>query len=456
MQRHVIQQQVLDAEFTGGEAQGYGVQDELRSVCTGRLSLALERAFDRLVPEDEHWTIDRLEVDAGAVRREGLEEALVAAVLEAVERQLAGIRRGTAAGTVTMERGGAAGTPEGITTRNEAGYVREALLHFLRTGLLPWWFVLAPGQTLEAMVREQWEREGVTAYADELRTALRNETVTRRLVRQFSPGFRELVLEALAPGAPEPVREALAAARRGEGTEAAQSGEQAARRTWELALQWAARGTEVTLERLRAEGAAAGEAGASSRMETPEPTTGKAGASRRRGEPAVRVAWEEGVLAPCAGIVLLHPFLPRFFEGLGVAEGNRLLDPERAVGLLHYLATGLTNAPEHDLTVAKALCGWPAEDPVEARVEIGEREAAEAEALLTAVVRHWQALGETSVDGLRGAFLVRAGKWTRRADGDWLQMEAQSYDILLDQLPWGIGLIQLPWMERTLWVEWRF
>jgi len=57
---------------------------------------------------------------------------------------------------------------------------------------------------------------------------------------------------------------------------------------------------------------------------------------------------------------------------------------------------------------------------------------------------------------LRGSFFVRPGKLSRRGSDDLLQVEARSYDLLLDRLPWGIGLIQLPWMKSILWVEWRF
>ena len=78
------------------------------------------------------------------------------------------------------------------------------------------------------------------------------------------------------------------------------------------------------------------------------------------------------------------------------------------------------------------------------------------DALLEAVVRHWDALGSTSVEGLRASFLARAGKLSERADGDYLlQVEAQSFDILLDRLPWSVSIVELPWMERQLWVEWR-
>ena len=80
----------------------------------------------------------------------------------------------------------------------------------------------------------------------------------------------------------------------------------------------------------------------------------------------------------------------------------------------------------------------------------------EAAAMLEAVIRHWEVLKNTSIDGLRSAFLNRPGKVTPREDGGWLlQVEASGVDILLDQLPWTVSMIKLPWMNTMMWVEWR-
>jgi hypothetical protein len=182
---------------------------------------------------------------------------------------------------------------------------------------------------------------------------------------------------------------------------------------------------------------------------TPAPRAGP-------GEPEFQLDLEEGVHVGCAGAVLLHPFLPQLFETVGIAKDDKLLQPDRALGLLHFLATGQRVAPEYDLLLAKLLCGVPLDAPVRSRIELTAAEQQEAEALLAAVVRHWDALGDTSIDGLRGSFLVRPGKLSYRGGEQVLQVEEQSFDILLDRLPWGIGTIQLPWMERILWVEWRF
>jgi hypothetical protein len=155
-------------------------------------------------------------------------------------------------------------------------------------------------------------------------------------------------------------------------------------------------------------------------------------------------------------LVLLHPFLPRFFAALGITRDDELVQPDRALCLLHYLATGQQVAPEYELILPKILCNVPLGAPVEAQVGLTAAELEEAAALLKAVIRHWEVLRDSSIESLRGTFLVRAGKVSLRDDGDWLlQVEAKGFDILLEQLPWGIGMIQLPWMPKMLWVEWR-
>ncbi len=164
----------------------------------------------------------------------------------------------------------------------------------------------------------------------------------------------------------------------------------------------------------------------------------------------------DGIYVDDAGLVLLHPFLPRFFTALGVSAGDKLVQPERALCLLHFLATGENKTPEYELVLAKLLCNVPLLEPVATGLDLTSSEKAEAVALLEAVIAHWQVLRNTSPDGLRSTFLLRAGKLSLREDGDWLlQVESKSFDILMDQLPWGISVIKLPWMGKMLWVEWH-
>jgi hypothetical protein len=162
-----------------------------------------------------------------------------------------------------------------------------------------------------------------------------------------------------------------------------------------------------------------------------------------------------GIYIENAGLVLLHPFLPQFFESLEVTSANNIIEPVRALSLLHYLVSGKTQLPEYQLVLPKILCQLPLSESVPYTVQLTEYDIQESLALLDAVIKHWEALRNTSHDGLRGTFLLRNGKLTLKDDGDWLlRVESQTFDILLDQLPWGISMIKLPWMKVMLWVEW--
>jgi hypothetical protein len=168
-------------------------------------------------------------------------------------------------------------------------------------------------------------------------------------------------------------------------------------------------------------------------------------------------ALANGIYLNNAGLVLLHPFLPQLFTALNICEDRCIVQPERGLQLLHFLCTGQTAAPEYDLALAKVLLNQPLEQTMATLEPLSDDDQQEAMALLAAVIGHWQALRDTSPDSLRGTFLLRAGKLSRRNDGDWqLLVEQQGFDILLNQLPWGIGMIKLPWMANMLWVDWSY
>jgi hypothetical protein len=160
-----------------------------------------------------------------------------------------------------------------------------------------------------------------------------------------------------------------------------------------------------------------------------------------------------------AGLVILHPFLPRLFERLGVAPpGARAIDPAwlpRAAALLAYAALGDDNPLDFELGLIKVLLGLRPEAVVltpAGMLSVGDRE--EVDALLHSVIEHWQVLKHTSIAGLRGSFLQRRGLLTA-IDGNWrLRVEPDSFDMLIDRLPWALGPVKLPWMKTLLFTEW--
>src|SRR3989338_5609593 len=109
-----------------------------------------------------------------------------------------------------------------------------------------------------------------------------------------------------------------------------------------------------------------------------------------------------------AGMVLLWPFLERYFEKNGLLTESKFINKQQL----------LMNE------------------------------------LLSAVIEHVPAWKNLSVENLRKAYLQREGALSAR-DGQWLlQVKRETYDILLDKLPWPIQLIRLPWLEHLLVVEW--
>ena len=464
----MIRRQVLDVGVCGAESDGMLLQHRLPALCADVVSPALEAALAAFDPGEAHLLIDRIDVDLADIPLDRLEPELA----EAVRREVA----------LYFHRYGTTGPDDAVPPAAD-GVVRQrtkgetsgdALLVFLRTGRLPWFFHIPPGTSFERVVLDTWAAEGGTgppaAIAARLVVALALPAVRMRLVTQFSPQFAVVLLRAVSPSVafasgevmsvldpaslPVIVRRAYAqrvwdATLLAAAAKELPSAEELARAAWVASghVERADRRLGALLERRWT--------GVTGPVTDPPPP---------RADPQPRDSVEPldvddpggGILVEHAGLVLLHPFLGQFLAGLAVVVEDELVDPERALCLLHHLATGEIVAPEYRLTMAKVLCDVPLDRPVAADVGITAVEVAEASALLEAAIAHWGALGAASPDALRGEFLLREGTLTIDDDGDWLlRVERRTVDILLDQLPWGTSLIKLPWMPRLLKVEWR-
>ncbi|OGO00119.1 MAG: hypothetical protein A2Y58_06050 [Chloroflexi bacterium RBG_13_51_52] len=157
------------------------------------------------------------------------------------------------------------------------------------------------------------------------------------------------------------------------------------------------------------------------------------------------------------GLVILWPFLNRFFESVNLVKEGFFVNSEaseRAVHLLQYIVDGSLEAPEHELPLNKVLCGRSLAEPVARDFEISKKESLESDNLIQSVIQNWPALGNISTEGFRVAFLQRRGLLILR-NGDWLvQVERQTHDILLDKLDWTINVIRLPWLDNIIFTEW--
>lgn len=187
-----------------------------------------------------------------------------------------------------------------------------------------------------------------------------------------------------------------------------------------------------------------------------EPTPGPEAESLPK--PSLYVQPSEAIFVRHAGIVLLHPFLSRLFNKLGLLDGaafKNFTARNKAILLLHCAATGALQAPDHALVLPKLLCDCPLNLPLDFSLSITPAEREETDQALRAAISHWRALGTASPDGLRETFLQRDGKLEHR-QGNWrLRIEKKTIDILLDRLPWNISALNLPWMPEALYVDWN-
>lgn len=168
-------------------------------------------------------------------------------------------------------------------------------------------------------------------------------------------------------------------------------------------------------------------------------------------------ATEEGIYITHAGLVLLHPFLHTFFKKRGLVKNGEFADAEkheRAICLLHELADSGAEIQEYNLVLAKLLCGWPLQKPVNTGIEFTDEEKEEAQNLLAAAIEQWEILKNSSPAALQQGFLQREGKLFFRGERWFLQVEKKPIDILLGRLPWMISMVKLPWMKHLLSVEW--
>jgi hypothetical protein len=466
---HSIRRQVLEVELEGSEADALDLQRSLPSLSARALVPAIAAVLDRCAPGADWIRIERLEIDAGKVAWDRLEQDLPAALRQALEAGLeAALAHGATAG-VAVER--ATGSAAGPRRSTAAHSLDEALAYFLEYGSLPSACHLAPGMSFEQTLLAAWQAQspdgGPARCAPMLARTLGRERARERLCAQFSTHLLHLLLSRLTGHDAQALAAILPSVAGAEDTNAPAAARQLERRRWQALFARAAGSAMAPLSDL-AEAAMVEPAPASVRaaqvMIVPAPAAeGKAGRAARAATGAVDIHQaasvphpdaDEGIFLHNAGLVLLHPFLRRLFETLEVGGGERLLQPDRALQLLHYLASGSVIAPEYDLVLPKLLCNVPLTQPVARDIALSEVECAECDALLAAVVGHWSALRGTGADGLRTAFLLRHGKLSRR-DCDWLlQVEPETADILLNQLPWGISPVKLDWMDRLLWVEW--
>jgi hypothetical protein len=158
-----------------------------------------------------------------------------------------------------------------------------------------------------------------------------------------------------------------------------------------------------------------------------------------------------------AGLVLLQDWIKPLLTRAGLVADGRFVSrhaQRRAVHYLQFLATGQEETPEQFLVLNKLLCGLHWHEPVESGVEMPAEHKALCASLLESVIGYWSAIGKSSVEGLRGNWLVRDGSLSENSERWNLVVERRAYDVLLARSPFSYSFIKLPWMDKAVYVTW--
>ncbi len=146
------------------------------------------------------------------------------------------------------------------------------------------------------------------------------------------------------------------------------------------------------------------------------------------------------------------------FERLHVTSNKQFTNAEnqrKAVHYLQYLVTGLSNT-EETLPLNNVLCGLPSTQTVPKGSIISEEEKLLLDGLINAVISYWSSVGETSIEGFRGNWLLRDGLLQELKDRWELTVEKRAFDLLLHHSPFSFSIIKYPWMEKPLYVNWAY
>lgn len=164
----------------------------------------------------------------------------------------------------------------------------------------------------------------------------------------------------------------------------------------------------------------------------------------------------EGLLIENAGLVIIAPYLPMLFDGLGLTtpEGQFITKKTayKAVLILHKLSGGRSVKTVNNSPLNKLLAGLRFDESIPVTTRISAKETLEIENLLSSVLSNWGALKSSSIRALQLNFFRRKGKLCENTDHHCLTVERKDFDLLIERMPWPFKLIRYPWFN-TYFIE---
>lgn len=157
-----------------------------------------------------------------------------------------------------------------------------------------------------------------------------------------------------------------------------------------------------------------------------------------------------------AGLVAVWPLLPDLFQRLGLWENEGFTQAtgrQQAASCLDWLIWLDEPVQEGQMMLTQWLCGLALDKECQ-RKEVSEQHKAVLEtwlAQLSLQLTGWRTLGAADV---RALFLQRSGTLVLQQNRLLLQVDPQPFDILLNDWPWPLTSLMLPWLAAAITIDW--
>ena len=445
---HRIRKQTIEISFESS-VDSTGLQNQVAEVFYEKLQPGMEVLFDEMFGEKAHASIDRLEIDCGLLSKKNWEQEFADQAIRKIKEELIQMN--------TQER-----DPEKI----KETAVTEAFFFYLENGFMPW------NNRFNSIA----ELEDLLIINEKLVNRLKSvisqkSKAPERLVLQFSKNFTSRIIEEISKDRQETLKEIFVIL---EDLNILQTDRQSYRNIDNHIVDaailnlFSSDQNKDKVEQFftflltKIDGNAELKAEIKEIVNylkdniSPDDELKSENDVKAEKQGSDNVE-DEAIYISNAGLVLVHPFLQSLFEQLELTKENTWIDRPsqlQAVMVSEFIVTGSNEFEEFNLMLNKILCGIDLEENVITEIVINDQIREECEVLLNEVITHWSVLRNTSIEGLRETFLQRSGKLSKVDNGWLLQVEQKSVDVLLNNLPWGIGTVKLPWMSEMLYVEW--
>jgi Contractile injection system tape measure protein len=516
MNNHIIRRFELELHVSDKES-GRIIQDEILFEYKQKIINEISERFDKLIGPDEYLTVDSLTIDAGHISLEHRNELLTLQLADALELQLSKLletARQQPGEKVSLYQSDAAGGTVEITVQlKTATYSRlELLWQLLVNGILPWQSSNNIGieQLVKELIHENKINDVLIALQQQgrgigfLRLAkqLSLKTLLQLFANQKQQQLAEIIYKYIASVSGKAAAESFMAAmlqvNRAQSTtnndviselmlgnlhtdflfrpvlaklikivsDTNTSSEIALKTALEISS------TDAFLIRETLQTDSKKEDVLKKSIEIINDKNPFEQKQKSGSEPDSDLP-DDTLIITNAGLVLLHPFINTFLSRTGHIENREFISDrakEEAAVLLQLLVTGMPDQDksdedseinwfeEHQLLLNKILVGLPLETPLPGLSAFSRDEleafSAEADKAVQHAINSWPLLSRTTVAAFRKMFLEHEGRLSAGSGGWDLQIERDSFDVLIDKLPWPISIIRHPWSEKTLYVTW--